>query len=89
MGFLSNISPKTQLCSVSWILRTYFRQSNLPNSPHVDRRGVLLERKKQLWWAVPSRDNEASVVSHRLAVPFAWLWRQAFVVPGKTEVCNL
>ena len=66
-----------------------FRQNDLPNSPHVDRRGILLERKKQLWWAVPSRDNETSVVSHRLAVSFAWLWRQAFIVSGKTEVCNL
>jgi hypothetical protein len=89
MGFLSNISPKTQLHFVSRILRAKVMQIDLPNSPHVNRRSVLLERKKQLWWAVPSRDNETSVVSHRFAVTFAWLWRQAFVVPGKTEVCNL
>jgi hypothetical protein len=66
-----------------------FMQLDLPNSPHVDRRSVLLEREKQLWWAVPPRDNETSVVSHRFAIAFSWLWRQAFVVPGKTEVCNL
>ena len=89
MGFLSNISPKTQLYSVSRVLREEFMQMDLPNSPHVDRRGILLERKKQLWRAVPSRDNETSVVSHRLAVSFARLWRQAFIVSGKTEVCNL
>jgi hypothetical protein len=89
MGFLSNISPKTQLNFVSQVLRAEFMQNDLPNSPHVNRRSVLLEREKQLWWAVPSRDNETSVVSHRFAITFAWLWRQAFVVSGKTEVCNL
>lgn len=89
IGFLSNISPKTQLLLVSEVVSVKSDLENVPYTPHVDSRRIFFHGEQKLWWPVPSGDDKTGIVSHGFAVALPWLRHYAFIVAGKTEIGDL
>lgn len=100
IGLPPSISPNTQLGErkkegrvskrkEGGYIRIRVARHNIPHTPNVDGRRVTLQLQQKLWWTVPTRDNEAGVITPTLAIAAAGLRHLALVVAGQPEIGNL
>lgn len=59
------------------------------NTPHINGRCILPQLEQQLGRSVPSRDDQARIISASVTHRSPGPWRRAVVVSGQTEVGNL